>query len=80
MTLTQTSSTLAGTITLNTACIATASVTGTVSGTTINFGHVTGGSQTVSFDGSFTASSMHGSYHSSATCGADSGTWQATRS
>lgn len=80
VTFTQSGSHIGGTIAITPSCVPTAIVSGTLSGSVATFGQVSGGGTVVTFSGSITPASMHGSYHSDARCGNDTGTWQAHRS
>jgi alpha-beta hydrolase superfamily lysophospholipase len=76
---TQQASALTGRITIQPSCIPTGTLSGTMSGMVINFGQVRGSSRTVEFTGAVHGNTMIGTYHSDASCGSDSGTWQAHR-
>jgi hypothetical protein len=80
VTFTQSGSNIMGTIEIHPSCVPAGTVSGTVNGTTISFGQVSGSQRTVSFDGSISGNTMHGTYHSDAACGNDTGTWKATHS
>jgi alpha-beta hydrolase superfamily lysophospholipase len=71
--------TLTGRITIHPSCIPTGTLSGTMSGTVIDFGAVHGSSRTVRFTGAVHGNTMAGRYQSDAGCGLDRGTWQAHR-
>lgn len=75
----QRGSTVSGPVTLTGGCISQGSVTGTLVGQTIQFGVVERAG--IEFTGTFSGSSMSGSYKSEPPCGidTDTGTWEATR-
>lgn len=77
---TQSGTELSGTITLEAGCVTSGTLSGTVTGDTIDFGAVKGQGRTVSFTGSVDGDQMKGTYDSDASCGNDNGTWTASRS
>lgn len=78
LTWTQTGNNLAGTITVKgTPCLSGATVTGTINGSAISFGAVSG-RITVTYDGSVSGNKMQGTY-SAPTCGDAKGNWSATQ-
>lgn len=77
---TQRGSAISGTIKLDAACVVTGTVSGTLTGDTIDFGAVKGQGRAVNFTGSVAGNRMQGTYRSGASCGNDNGTWTASRS
>lgn len=74
---TQSGSALSGTITITgTPCLTGGSINGSLSGSALNFGVVTGQSQ-VSYTGTVSGNTMSGTYTTS--CGNAQGTWKATK-
>lgn len=74
---TQSGSSLSGTITITgTPCLTGGSISGSLAGSTLNFGVVTGQSQ-VSYTGTVSGDTMSGTYTTS--CGNAQGTWKATK-
>jgi len=67
---------ISGTVEISTACVPQGTLSGVLSGATINFGAVTG-AETVKFTGTISGSQMKGTYTSGPTCGNDNGTWNA---
>jgi hypothetical protein len=79
MTFTQTGQSLSGPIQITgTPCITTGTITGTLNGTTIDFGAVKG-QQTITYTGTWSGNVMSGTY-SAPSCGDGKGDWQAARS
>ena len=80
LTWTQTGSTLAGTITIGgTGCLSGGTVTGTINGSKISFGAVSG-QVTITYDGNITdAGKMGGTYSASSKCANAKGNWTATQ-
>lgn len=79
LTWTQNGSVLMGGIVVNgTPCLSVATVTGTVSGSTISFGAVSG-THTVVYNGTISGTTMKGSYVAPAACVNATGTWAATK-
>jgi hypothetical protein len=76
---TQSGSAIRGSITIHPSCITAGTVAGTLTGSTIAFGQVQGSRRAVAFDGTVSGNAMHGTYRSDAACGADNGTWKASR-
>jgi hypothetical protein len=78
VTFTQTVGNLTGTIVVKgTPCLAGGTVTGTVSGSTISFGAVSG-KVTITYSGTMSPGKMQGTYSAPA-CGNAKGTWSATQ-
>ncbi len=78
VTFVQAGNNLSGTITISGAgCITAGTVTGTVNGSTINFGAVSGQVQ-ITYDGTVSGNKMQGTY-SAPTCGNAKGNWSATQ-
>jgi len=78
---TERGSKLSGTITLDAGCFTNGTVSGTVTGNSIDFGAVkAAGGSTVSFTGSVAPTKIQGTYRSGGACGNDNGTWTAARS
>jgi hypothetical protein len=75
VTFTQTSPSLNGTLSISVACLDGAKVTGTVSGSSIEFGSVKGQCD-ISYKGSIDGDQMSGTYDLS---GAAGGTWKASK-
>jgi hypothetical protein len=70
---------MAGTIAVKgTPCISAGTVTGTLNGTAISFG-VVSGSQTIAYTGKVAGTTMSGTYQTGENCGNDKGTWQASK-
>lgn len=61
----------------NSTCVSDGTVTGTVSGSRINFGAVRAAQQ-ISFTGVLSGDTLSGTY-SAPSCGGEKGTWTATR-
>jgi hypothetical protein len=79
LTWTQSGSTLTGTILVKgTPCLTAATVSGSISGTTITFGAVSG-THTVVYDGTVSGTTMTGTYTAPAACVDAKGTWTATK-
>ena len=79
LTWTQNGSDLTGSIVVKgTPCLSSATVTGTVSGSAISFGAVSG-KNTVAYNGTISGSTMKGSYTAPAAFGAAKGTWAAAK-
>lgn len=79
LTWTQTGSSVGGGIVVKgTPCLSIAIVSGTVSGTTISFGAVSG-KNTVVYTGTISGTTMKGTYTAPAACGDAKGTWGATK-
>jgi hypothetical protein len=79
LTWTQSGSTLTGTILVKgTPCLSSATVSGSVNGSTINFGAVSG-THTVVYDGTISGTTMKGTYTAPAACIDAKGTWAATK-
>jgi len=79
LTWTQNGSALTGGIVVKgTPCLSIATVNGTVSGSTISFGAVSG-TNTVVYDGTISGSTMKGSYTAPTACEDAKGTWAATK-
>jgi hypothetical protein len=79
LTWTQSGNALTGTIVVKgTPCLSAATVSGTVNGSTISFGAVSG-KNTVVYDGTISGSTMKGTYTAPAGCGDAKGTWQAAK-
>ncbi len=79
LTWTQNGSTLTGSILVKgTPCLTAAAVSGTINGSTISFGAVSG-TQTVVYDGSISGTTMTGTYTAPAACVDAKGTWTATK-
>jgi hypothetical protein len=79
----QSGSSLSGTILITgSACISSATITGTLSGSQITFGAVKG-AETVTYSGTWTGGAMSGAWavtqSSGGQCTADAGSWQAAR-
>jgi len=79
--LKQSGTKFSGPFTLNTAgaCISSAEISGTVTGSEIDFGAVEGG-QKITYTGTVKGDEMSGTYSAPAACDNDEGTWKATRS
>jgi hypothetical protein len=78
LTWVQTGNTLAGTITVKgTPCITGGTVTGTINGSAISFGAVSGQVK-IAYDGSIAGSKMQGTY-SAPSCANAKGNWTATQ-
>jgi hypothetical protein len=79
LTWTQAGLSLSGTIKVSgTPCLTDGTVTGTISGSTISFGAVSGQVQ-IKYNGSVSGNAMQGTY-SAPTCGDAKGNWTATKS
>jgi hypothetical protein len=79
LTWTQSGNTLTGSIAVKgTPCLAAASVSGSVSGSTITFGAVSG-AHTVVYDGTVSGTTMKGTYTAPAACVDAKGNWTATK-
>ncbi len=79
LTWTQSGNTLAGSITVHGApCLTTGTVTGTLNGSAISFGAVSGQVK-ITYDGSYSGNTMQGTY-SAPGCGNAKGNWSATKS
>ncbi len=79
VTLAQNGTALTGSITVKgTPCLSAGTVTGTVNGTAISFGAVSGRIQ-ISYSGSISGTTMKGTYTASAQCSDATGTWEATK-
>jgi hypothetical protein len=79
VTFTEAGSALSGTIAVKgTPCLTSGTVTGTITGSTISFGAVSG-QVTITYDGSVSGSKMQGTYAAPA-CGNAKGNWSATQS
>jgi len=76
------STTVSGRITITNGCIHDGTISGAITGSTINFGKVesTNDVGAVSFTGTVSGDNMSGTYNSNAACGNDHGVWQAARS
>jgi hypothetical protein len=78
VTFTQTGSNLSGTIAVKGApCLTNGTVTGTITGSTISFGAVSG-QVTITYNGSISGSGMQGTYDAPA-CGNAKGNWTAAK-
>ena len=76
---TQNGTALTGNIVVEgTPCLSAATVTGSVNGTSISFGAVSG-TNTVSYTGTISGSSMQGNYTAPSACESAQGTWTATK-
>lgn len=79
LTWTQDGNALTGNIVVKgTPCLTAATITGSVNGSAISFGAVSG-KNTVVYNGSISGSTMKGSYVAPAACADAKGTWAATR-
>ncbi len=77
LTWTQTGNTLSGTINVvGAACLTAGNVTGTINGSAISFGAVSG-QVTITYTGSIAGTKMQGTYDAP-TCGNAKGNWSAT--
>lgn len=74
----QSGSTISGTVTISSRCVAQGTVHGTLTGTSITFGEVHNGTRTITFTGtvSLDGTRMHGTYHTPPICHSDHGTWR----
>jgi len=79
LTWTQNGSALAGNIVVKgTPCLSAATVTGSVNGSSISFGAVSG-TNTVTYNGTISGDTMKGGYTAPSACEDAQGTWTATR-
>jgi len=74
-------STVTGTITIASGCIRDGTISGTITGPSLDFGKVESTSDpgAVAFQGTVSGDAMSGKYETNAACGNDKGTWQAVR-
>ena len=74
-------STVTGTITIASGCIRDGTISGTITGPSLDFGKVAAasGAGAVAFQGTVSGDAMSGKYETNAACGNDKGTWQAVR-